>query len=130
MANASRPKSEKPTLSVVDVEANGHATTGGLAETPAEQALRAVDHALAQIGEESRPLVLRSDVRRVKFEQDLREVEGLIAELDGRESLVDRVYAAAKASIASHRADLDAERALLQSGLSATPLARTEAAHG
>lgn len=115
---ASIPRPDATPAGAVVADPSG--VTGGesaASATPATLAFASVEHALAQIGEESRPVVLRSDVRRARIEQDLREVGRHIAELDDRESLIDRVYTAAKTSLAAHRSDLEAERALLIAGL-------------
>lgn len=85
--------------------------------SPAEDAYNAVEAALDTIGEESRPLVLRSHVRRERIAEDIREVDNLLADALGRESLLDQAYEAAKKSLASHKADLEAELALLRHGL-------------
>ncbi|SFV31247.1 hypothetical protein SAMN05216456_1280 [Devosia crocina] len=87
-----------------------------------EDAFAAVESALETVAQESRPLVLRSHVRREKIIKDLREVESLLADAVDREKLLDQAYEAAKKSLASHKMDLEDEIELMQAGLRASQL--------
>jgi hypothetical protein len=128
MATAAKSTTKAP-LSVVDnagasatapVEVTESVTVDVAPPPPmstGEDAYAAVEAALETVAQESRPLVLRSHVRREKMIKDIREVESLLADAVDREKLLDQAYQAAKKSLASHKTDLEDELELMQAGL-------------
>ena len=85
--------------------------------TAAEAANSAVENALAQFSQEYRPMIRRGSLLRERTAQQIREVEVLLQEVQGREDMLNRIYEAAKRALADQRADLLEELSLLQHGI-------------
>ena len=79
--------------------------------------LDSIASALEQFAQEQRPMLRRGDLARQRIAQKIQEAEAALNEIDGRTQLLDRIYEAARRSLAEQRADITEELTLYLEGI-------------